>query len=57
MVLSGVLAASFKTSNLFLSFALTGIVITAAAWFLTGIRHVEQPGQEEKTVLTESSLP
>ena len=57
IVLSGILAATFKTSNLFLAFALTGILITTAAWFLTGIRHVEQPGQEEKTVLTESSLP
>ncbi len=41
MILSGVLASSVGTANLFLGCALIGILITAPSWFLTDIRRVE----------------
>ena len=42
MILSGVLAATSGTANLFLACALTGILVTVAAWVFTEIRHVDQ---------------
>lgn len=42
MLLSGVTATYMGTSNLFLSCALIGMIVTISSWYLTGIRYVEK---------------
>ena len=53
MILSGVVVEFARTANLFLTCAVSGILILTLAWFFTDIRHVEEMEKAENEVRTE----
>jgi hypothetical protein len=49
MILSGIIVGFIRTADLFLGCAVSGMLIIAAAWFLTDIRQVEKLESQAST--------